>query len=484
MEYRHSHPIHIVQSTSRFLILLLFPVLRGLLFSGGNLYIWLSGAWFDILIVLIIFALGYIRWYFQMYRIDSDGIYLYRGIVLIKKEFLPYAMVSSITVERPFYLVPLRAVYVKVDTDAGGSRRVDFSTVMRLSEAEKLLECARGKLMINDRIGKVYRPRILYIAVLSLISSNSLTGVLFLSTLISQSGNLLGQEFEQMLMDNLTRIMEVLAFGIPPIAAVIAYVLIGGWAIAFLMNVVRHKNFTVIRRHNEMEIHAGVIIPRDYVFNTKKINLVEIRQTLITKVLGFYSVYIHCSGYGKLKNGNSVLMPAAEKREAIKTLQLLLPEISFVKRNIKPRKRDFGRFICIPCWIIVLLSAAIAVTYHLFPNFRGLILFFGLMLEIPAGILLIVRIISYTHTGVGVGRGVVTISYTRGFLFDRTSIPVDRISKIVFRSHPFQRRTGCCDIVIYSYAEGTKKHIVKNMNYQESYQLLAPYLSGIGKVRR
>ena len=53
-----------MESTSRFYILLLLPILRGLLFSGGNLYIWLKGAWFDILIIAAIILLGYIRWYF------------------------------------------------------------------------------------------------------------------------------------------------------------------------------------------------------------------------------------------------------------------------------------------------------------------------------------------------------------------------------------------------------------------------------------
>ncbi len=62
---------------------------------------------------------------------------------------------------------------------------------------------------------------------------NTLTGVVFASTLISQSGNLLGKEFEDQLVVKLTDIARVLAFGLPPAAALLAYILLGGWLISF-----------------------------------------------------------------------------------------------------------------------------------------------------------------------------------------------------------------------------------------------------------
>ena len=96
----------------------------------------------------------------------------------------------------------------------------------------------------------------------------------------------------------------------------------------------------------------------------------------------YYSVYINCAGYGKLKNGTSVLIPAAERREAMRNLNLLFPEIQFVKRDIKPKPVDFRRFIFIPTIIIVVFAVIIAGSYLFFPGFRGLILFVGIMIEI------------------------------------------------------------------------------------------------------
>lgn len=101
---------------------------------------------------------------------------------------------------------------------------------------------------------KVYHPQWFYVAILSLITSNTLTGVLFASTFISQCGNLLGKEFEDLLVTKLTDLVRMLAFGLPPAAAVVGYVLLFGWLISFLMTIVRHIKFNVVRQGNNLEI--------------------------------------------------------------------------------------------------------------------------------------------------------------------------------------------------------------------------------------
>ena len=76
-EYAHAHPIDILLSVSRFLGLLIFPVLRAiysLLFTTNLLIDWLRGAWFDLLIILLIIGLGFIRWQRRGYRLEESGI--------------------------------------------------------------------------------------------------------------------------------------------------------------------------------------------------------------------------------------------------------------------------------------------------------------------------------------------------------------------------------------------------------------------------
>ena len=116
----------------------------------------------------------------------------------------------------------------------------------------------------GERTERTYQPRPLYIAILSLITSNTLTGVLFVSTFISQTGKVLGEQFEKLLVHSLTRIVQFLAFRIPPAAAMAAAVILGGWGIAFLVNLVNHLGFRAVRRGKQLFIRVGVLVRKEY----------------------------------------------------------------------------------------------------------------------------------------------------------------------------------------------------------------------------
>ncbi len=471
MEYKRPHPINIVESTSRFWALLLLPVLRGLLFSGGAFSQWASGAWFDILVLTGIISLGVVSWYFNTYAFDEKGIYVSRGIVVKRKLFIPYSRLATMSVEYPFYLAPFKAVHLCADTDAGFSNISDFKLTMRKSEAQKLCSFRKQPYKMNDKLKRVYRPKGLYVAILSVLTSNTLTGVLFFSALISQFGNLLGQEFEDRVFESLTALARVLAFGIPPVAAIIAYVLLGGWLVSFLMNLIRNKDFEVIRQGGILEISAGIITSRYYSITTKRVNLIEVHQSLLTKLFGFFTVYIHSSGYGKQKYSRSVLIPAADKFEARRNLGVLLPEITMGKRQIRPSFKTLTRFLIPPCGFMLAFFAMYLVLSWLFPSFGDIILFLSIMAELPAVWWLFVKIASFTHTGIGLQNGVYTFSCTYAYGFYITSVPKRRITQVIIRQSLFQKISNCCDIIVYAYSEGRKRRVVNNIPIVAAYDI-------------
>lgn len=54
---KRTHPITILEFVSKYLFLLLIPVLRGLFYlltTSHDFYNWLAGAWVDLLVVLFI----------------------------------------------------------------------------------------------------------------------------------------------------------------------------------------------------------------------------------------------------------------------------------------------------------------------------------------------------------------------------------------------------------------------------------------------
>lgn len=482
MEYKHAHPINILENTSRFFLLLLFPVLRGLLLSGAGFAAWLAGAWFDLMIIAGIVGLGFVSWYFYTYRAGEDGIYVHKGILLKQVRFIPYARLATVTLEKPFYLAPFRAVRLKADTDAGNAAISDFSITMRRNDALALIAKSQVPFQQhNAGLRRVYHPRGLYVAILSLLTSNTLTGVLFFSAFISQSGNLLGQEFEDRLVDSLTSLAKILAFGIPPVAAILAYIILGGWLISFVMNLIRHKGFTVVRKEDVLDISTGIFVPRRYSIAVRRVNLIELRQSLTTKLFGFYSVFIHSSGYGKQKNELSVLIPAADEFEAHRNLKMLLPEIPVGHKQVKPRLRTLSRFLIPPLGFILGLFVFFFLCYWLFEAFREIFLFVGIMAELPALWWLLLKIVSFFHTGIGKKGDVYTLSYTYAFAIFTIAVPARRISKVMFRQSLFQKMADCCDVIVYSYAEGKKRMVVPNINTQDAHEMFGTDIGRMAK---
>lgn len=485
MVFKRPHPINILESTTKYFYLLLFPLLRGFLSFRGGLYAWLGGAWFDLLILSLILLMGVLRWAFTRYSFDENGIYLNRSFLLNQRCFLPYHRLTVVSAEIPLYFRPVQAVRLKADTDGGSQRKADFSLTLRKRDALALAEAAQTVFRANETIKKVYHPQWFYVAILSLITSNTLSGVLFVATFISQSGDLLGKEFEDQLLVTLTDLAQILAFGLPPAAALIAYILLGGWLISFLMTIIRHIHFHVFRQGKNLEIHTGVFTARHYSIHTERINLIELRQSMITKLLGFFTAFIHCSGYGKQKNELSVLIPAAEWREAGYSLKLLLPEIPIIKKKYKPRLRTLSRFLIPPISAILSVLVLFELPYLLFPSLRSVLLLIGLMAEIPAIWWLLVKLFSFFHTGIGKENEVYTFYYTRNYSFFTTSIPEQKISQVCFRQTLFQRTSHCCNVVIYSYSEGRRRLVVPNIAISDVDRIFGlPILTQKEEIKR
>ena len=99
---KRTHPITILEFVSKYLFLLLIPVLRGLFYlltTSHDFYNWLAGAWVDLLVVLFILLASYLRWRFQFYRYDEQGLTVRRGVLIRRTVTIPQSSISTLTVE-------------------------------------------------------------------------------------------------------------------------------------------------------------------------------------------------------------------------------------------------------------------------------------------------------------------------------------------------------------------------------------------------
>lgn len=484
LKFNRSHPINILEKISRFLILLFLPLLRAII-SGieavidGHisfvdwLYDWGRGSWFDILTVFMIVLLGFFSWFSYVYNLSEDGILIRQGFIFIRYRFINYKKISVITIENTYYLRPFKAAKLSADTDGGGVRHSDFEITMRRKQVEELISLTKNAIVRKNALIKTYHPKNFHIAVLSFLSSNSLTGVLFVYALVTGASKIFGQEVEDLILEQITTYASIFASDTMPLmTAVLTFLIIIGWFISFSKNLIRHLKFTATRHGGLINITSGVGTKHEYNIATKRINLVELRQNLVTKLFGLYTTLIHSNGYGKKKDELSVLMPAGSNRDITINLEVLVPEIPFSKRQIKPKVKYLTRILMPTGVCIIATLYATQQLIYRFQNFSQFITYVGFMCAIGVGLYFIVKIISFFHTGIGSCNKTFTLYYTKGLQIKTISVPKNRIVKTTVKRSFFQLMAGSCDVVFYTSSEGTVRHKVPNMNYNEAKHLI------------
>lgn len=471
-ETLRSHPVNILENTSRFLILLLLPLIRALIVTQAGFSEWLAGAWFDLLVVGVILSLGVTRWYSYTFQLQPEGIMIRKGIFLRQERFLPFASITVISSRAPWYYRPIRAVRLTADTDGGRTAQPDFSITVRRELALRIADAARARLIPERSFRRTYIPRNLYIVFFSFLTSNSLTGVLYLWAALSQAENIFGAPLRAQLFRTFTELAEWYSFGLPPFFAILAYFILGCWLLSFLQNMQQHLRFSTVRYGGALVVRSGLFSLRQHTVAVSRINFLTLRQSLFSKLLGLMSVFIHCTGYGKNKDELAVLLPSGRKREILNNLKLLLPEIPLVKKQIRPRLQYLSRFLIPPLTLCLAVLAAGLAALYLISGYDRVLVFLLVICEIPCLWWLVVKLFAFFHTGIGVSDQALTIYYTRAYQVITCSIPREKITKITLQQTLFQLPTQCCDVMIYTWGEGIQRQKVINLYRPDVLKLL------------
>lgn len=468
---RRAHPIAIFAFLYRFIFLLILPLLRGFLTAlSGNIFDWAKGAWFDIIVVILIIALAILKWWTFSYIMDTDGIAYKSGIFMRQSTFIPAHRISMLATLKPFWLRPFGICKLRLDTIAKHPRKADLVFYLRYRDAQRLM-LMHMPPGIQSSQAKIYRPPMYSVVFLSLFTSNTFIGVMFISTFVSQAGKIIGSTMSDLLVYTFEEIIRKIAFGIPPIAAWIAVVLTSGWGIAFLMNLLQTKNLKTTRINGLVHISGGVLVEKEYLIDMRDLSYIDIRQSLLTRAFRLYSVYLTAIGTGKDKSDIAAIIPFAREKHVMKQLSRLLPNYQPEAPQLRPNRGALLKFIIAPFWPCLLLPILTAYLHHIFPVWGNIILFAGLMLCVPSYWFLGVRIMDFLSSGASRQGDCYTLRYSNLFYLHTIVLHRDQIAHVNMRQSILQRRTNKCDIVISSRAEGRKTHHLRNLDWDACAQL-------------
>ena len=490
------HPLFIIRNLWQYLFLLLIPVFRVLYSLIVNsfswihgfhfeitLSVWMEGVWMDAAVALLILSLGTLQWLCFTIEVSKDGILIRKGVFRREVKFIPVSRCHCILTMEPFHLRIFRALEVRVDTPGGGTKQADLSILIGKSNCIQMLNILRYRSTLGGfSYPTVYSPKNRYVFILAMITSNSFAGLILISTFITQVGNILGQQFSEMIYGTFENVARTLASGIPPTAFALACILLFGYLFAFIASLSRHANFHVVRRKNILQIKAGLITKRRYSLQVEKIAYLDIRRSLLTFVLGVYSVFLSTVGYGKFKDDVSALIPCVRKKRLEESMKLLLPEYHLSQRSLRPNRiRSMFRYTWRSAALLVLLQAGKFILCGLFPSWQDLISWVCFMAGFPLIWLLAVKIIDLNTAGISYKDGCYTLRYSKGFSLHQVIIRPERIAKVKRIQSIFQRRTGRCDLYIYSYSEGTDILHIRDLKKEDAEKLFIHFEEDLGE---
>ena len=471
MKYKRQHPAKILKYATKNFWFLSIPLLRGLVYLRFDFQTWVKGAWFDILILFLMLGFAVMKWLNVYYRYDDNTFYFKNGILFRQESEILFSTFSTVEIERNFWLIPFKAQKLVFDTNAGSKRKADFTLTMRKKDAVTF-----GELYtITNQSKKLkfsYYPKRLHLIAFSLIFSNTLSGVILIATLFFQGGKIVGNELERRFMDTFGTYAKRITEKVPPAALAVALVIIGGWLLSFLINLLRHWNFSCEKKGGKIIVRNGYFTKRTHFLSNRKINFVDLRQSLLTVIFRISSVHVHCSGYGKAKNAIAVLVPITTKEQIFNTMHMLLPEFTFSKATVRPTRYQVRRFIFFPILFIMCVVLLALLMLNFFPSWDSMIYFVCAISLIPLVWLLIVKIVADFTTGIGYSSDCLVLKYCRHFEFHTVIVPVEKISMIQITQSIAQKATDNCTLKVYTNAERTKYHLIHFLTYSQTVDFL------------
>ena len=473
---KRQHPIAILQYTSKNFWLLIIPIIRGLITPNFDFYNWLEGAYIDLAVVIFILGSAFFRWWFIKYEFNEDK-FSYSGGLIFKQKFeLPYSIISAISTKRIFWLRPTKAVSIHIDSETQSPMNRPSDTDVFIITDVKMLDVIFSKVpQKSNAITLKYEASKTNLLIFSFVFSSTLSGIVFIGTFFIEGSKVVGEQLESRFLTavtGITTIAEKVIAGVTPIAVGVSLILLGGWIISFLSNLLRHMNFCIQREGKCITIQNGFFSKWHYFINAEKINYTDVRQNLLMKLFRVMSVHVSCSGYGKAKNEIPVFVPVTTRSRVIGSMQMLLPNFKLQKVRFKSKPKYLFRFIGLPLIMIISILIAGYLTAYFLPSWYEVIVFAVIMLEIPACYMLIVKVVAHYTNGIEYTADSLTLDYCRFYQFHKVIIPLSRITMVKISQNIFQRKNKSCDIIIFTKAEFTKSHRVKGLTIDDANEIL------------
>ncbi|MDR0986422.1 MAG: PH domain-containing protein [Ruminococcus sp.] len=473
-DFSLQHPLALLTYSKRKFWLLLIPILRRLIVYNFNVTRWISWGLWDLLLVALLAAIILMQYFTFRYKFTENELIIKNNFFVRAIYKINYKKVSLLSSRETFWSRPFRAVKLQIESEAKSAfnarKASDVVIITDKKTAERVLR--RFRISSSDSVKKRHtisykNPRSM-LFLYSVLFSSAYSGGLYLLILLYQSADIIRDTLGIYYTDILNRfrvLAETLIVGVSDGLIFIIAIAACGYLYSFISNILRLQNYRLTMRGRLIEIKGGYFSRWSFYINRDYVNYTDIRQNMIMKIFGLYSINIGCTGYGRREI--PVFIPITELPKGGAAPLMFLPktEMSLLRQLPKYRtaKTSFFKLTWFPTLLIIGFAVGFFILQHALPNFTRLYLFLLIMVLIPSVLLLAACITEYFTGGITYDDKHFAVYCRKGFSEHMVIIPENKVSTIRERKTFFGKRHKISNITIITCGERGVKHTARSV---------------------
>lgn len=427
MNFKHESAYRIFVGIPIPLIILFIPVAVRLLTSPSYFFALSVTAAAELILIIFFITRGIILW-------RCSGFGIQRSQLLIKRGFLNRSLlrvkpgaVTSFELTRSVFNAVFGISRLEIYTPGGIADSV-YLSAKQTEQFKKLM-----KFESLSDTGKEYKLSIARTVAMSVTGSNSIAGLFIIIPVVRTA------------VIDIFDALSKTAMGILPfrskILTALTAIWIFGWFISSADKMIRFYHFKIRQSENHIFMSGGLFFRYIRQLDVKKIYAVDIRETLLSMILGLSSVYLTVPGCRKQRSRKLAFLPSANLRELNRMMRSFFPYSEEVICTLStPKKYRLNHFAAAfnTLWITVLLGLRLGDAA--FPV--------AAMISVLCLWDMSISFFAVRRNGLKICPDCVIICGKRFFTLHTQKISREKIDAVTITRNPFERLSGLCSVKI------------------------------------
>ena len=452
-----AHPAQGLSTFLRLSWLLLIPLLQRAFLSKGAPKEGAGSLLNAAFLFVFVLACSVWKWRSMRFSVVRNRLLFRRGIWRREELLLPFSQVDGLSVTFSPLSSLLGAGLLELETEAA-THAPDCSVFLSARRLQDIL----NRFLPRSRSLR-FRCGIGSMLVCALSWSNAASGLLVAAPFVRKAGQVFGQEVQQLLLEQLNPGMRLVSVGVPPLAAGIAWILLLGWATAFLRQFLACVPFSCGFSGAFAAVRCGMLPKRLRLFRTRRMAAVTVRQTLLMRICGVSSLLAHVPGEERQKDCRPLLVAAARQKAVEEWMYEIISPVDGLV--LRPPARAKHRYLLPVFWPLMLtalliifictLNAPVFVTVLLFP-----VLIFFLWRAL-------LRFAEIPFAALELNAKAFRLSRMQGLSLLSTCVDRKNITGISIRRTWFQKSAGLCTVDVFLRGKKARRCSVRHLEFAE-----------------